>query len=203
MATTKFSDTRLEAVCRRVRFTGMADIMFDRYAGDNNTKLSWAEKIYLIPGTRTICLPTINLVSLLSSHNTNSAPKRLRDARQFKKICNACLSFLQIRGIEHSQYIGFTRDGAPITIGNIGEAKDEESGLYLHRSVARLDKGIPNPKERPALPTPWELTFNLTIYPNKEIKEAEVKNLLEEAGLAIGIGTYRGVFGKYQVTAWE
>ena len=37
----------------------------------------------------------------------------------------------------------------------------------------------------------------------KEIKEQEIKNLLTEGGMAIGLGTFRGVFGKFEVTRWE
>jgi hypothetical protein len=198
------SDTRLEVVKRRVTFTGLADVMFDRYAGDNSTKLEWHQKIYLVPDTSDLCLPTLNIVSLLSAHNTNSAPKRLRDKRKYKDIANANLSFVVISGDEDSpSNIRFRRNGVPISVGKFGEARDPKSGLYLHRAVARLDKGIPNPKERPTLPLPWELTFTLSILPNKEIKEQEIRNLLDEAGLAIGVGTWRGVFGKYQITQWE
>ena len=196
------SDTRLDVITRNVRLRGLAPVMFDRYAGDNTTKLSWHEKIYLKPGTSTVVLPSTNLMSLLSAHNTNSAPKRLRDARQFKKICNACLSFVNITAPDGGIDIPFLREGIPVEVGAFGDSKDEQSGIFLHRAVARLDKGIPNPKERPVLPAPWELEFNLTIYPNKEIKEAEIKNLIEDAGIAIGIGTYRGVYGKFFVEAW-
>jgi hypothetical protein len=66
-----------------------------------------------------------------------------------------------------------------------------------------LDKGIPNPKERPVLPLPWEIEFDLTIYPNKEVKEMEIKNLLSEGGMAIGLGTFRGVFGKFVIDKWQ
>lgn len=178
--------------------------MFDRYAGDNKTQLAWHQKLYLIPGTSRLCLPTANMSSFLSAHNTNSAPKRLRDARQFKKIANACLSFVQTVGCETSPTnIPFLRDGKDIEVGKFSDDRDELSGIYLHRSVARLDKGIPNPKERPVLPLPWALRFKLVIYPNKEIKEQEIHNLFEEGGLAIGIGTFRGVFGKFLVTEWE
>jgi hypothetical protein len=77
------------------------------------------------------------------------------------------------------------------------------SGIYLDRRVARLDKGIPNPKERPVLPLPWELKFTLKIYPNREIKEQEIKNLFTEGGLAIGLGTFRGLFGKFEIFEWD
>lgn len=197
-------DTRLEVVKRTVTVKGITPIMFDRYAGDNNTKLEWSQKIYTVPGTSILSLPTSNIVSFLSAHNTNSAPKRLRDARQFKKICNACLSFTMIEALEgDTQYIPFLRKGEPIRVGNFGDEKDELSGIYLDRRVARLDKGIPNPKERPVLPLPWSLSFSLTILPNKEIKEQEIQNLFIEGGIAIGFGTFRGVFGKFEVVGWE
>jgi hypothetical protein len=177
--------------------------MFDRYAGDNKTQLEWTQKVYLVPETNILCLPTTNIVSFLSSHNTNSAPKRLRDARQFKKIANSCLSFVLISGDGEKDFIPFTRNGAEISVGKFGDRKDELSGIYLDRRVARLDKGIPNPKERPVLPLPWELSFTLSIFPNKEIKEQEIMNLFVEGGIAIGLGTFRGVYGKFEVSRWE
>ena len=198
------SDTRLEKVTREICLTGLTDIMFDRYAGDNKTQLVWNQKIYLMPGTNILALPTSNIVSFLSAHNTNSAPKRLRDVRQFKKVANACLSFVIIQGAErHRQYIPFLRDGKEIAVGEFGDDCDSSSGIYLDRRVARLDKGIPNPKERPVLPLPWELKFSLSILPNQEIKEQEIQNLFQAGGLAIGLGTFRGVYGKFEVTGWE
>ena len=204
MAKSTASDTRNQTVKRTVILKGLSDIMFDRYAGDNKTQLMWNQKIYLIPDTDILCLPTSNIVSFLSAHNTNSAPKRLRDARQFKKIANACLSFVIIQAENApSHYIPFLRDGKPVRVGNFGDEMDKQSGLYLDRRVARLDKGIPNPKERPVLPAPWELRFNLSILPNGEIKEQEILNLFKEGGLAIGLGTFRGVYGKFEVSSWE
>ena len=204
MAKSTKSDTRLEITERKITLSGLTDIMFDRYAGDNKTQLEWTQKIYLVPETNILCLPTTNIVSFLSSHNTNSAPKRLRDARQFKKIANACLSFVNItsNGTE-KDYIPFMRNGKEIQVGKFGDRKDDLSGLYLDRRVARLDKGIPNPKERPILPLPWELSFTLSIFPNKEIKEQEIMNLFTEGGIAIGLGTFRGVYGKFEVKKWE
>ena len=204
MSISQKSDTRLEIVERKVTLSGITDMMFDRYAGDNKTQLDWTQKIYLIPGTDVLCLPATNIISFLSSHNTNSAPKRLRDARQFKKIANACLSFVTVRATgQDRDNIPFARDGQEIRVGKFGDRKDELSGIYLDRRVARLDKGIPNPKERPVLPLPWGLSFTLSIFPNKEIKEQEILNLFNEGGIAIGLGTFRGVYGKFEVSCWE
>lgn len=204
MTTATKSDTRLNTITRRVALTGLTPVMFDRYAGDNQTKLSWEQKIYLKPGTSDLCLPTLNLVSFFTAHNTNSAPKRLRDKRMYKGICNAILSFVNITAADgDTESIPFLRNGKPIKVGTFTDRNDPESGIYLHRAVARLDKGIPNPKERPVLPLPWAIEFDLTIYPNKEIKEQEIKNLLSEGGMAIGLGTFRGVFGKFEIAKWE
>ena len=67
------------------------------------------------------------------------------------------LSFVSIR----EQFIPFVRDGKPITLGKFDGDKDPVSGCYVHRSVARLDKGIPNPKVRPVLPLEWALSFTM------------------------------------------
>lgn len=203
MTISKKSDTRLDVVTRSVTLSGTRPIMFDRYAGDNQTKLDWSQKIYL--NGKTLTFPIINILSLLTAHNTNSAPKRLRDKRKYKDICNACLSFVNITNKDNETlgYIPFLKKGNEITVGKFADDVEPESGLYLHRSVARLDKGIPNPKERPVLPLPWELAFNIEISPNKEIKEQEIMNLISEAGLAIGLGTFRGVFGKFSIIGWD
>lgn len=204
MTTAVASDTRLNVVTRRVKVRGLTPIMFDRYAGDNQTRLEWHQKIYLKAGTNKLSLPALNIVSFFTAHNTNSAPKRLRDKRVYKGICNAILSFVSISGADgDTENIQFTRDGKPIDVGTFNDRKDDVSGIYLHRAVARLDKGIPNPKERPVLPLPWALEFDLTIYPNKEVKEQEIKNLLAEGGMAIGLGTFRGVFGKFVIEQWD
>jgi hypothetical protein len=203
---TEKSDTRTKAITRTVELSGLAEIMFDRYAGDNSTKLEWWQKIYQPEGSSVLCLPTLNLSSFLAAHNTNSAPKRLRDKRKYKDICNACLSFVAIYGPEeHPDMIPFLREGKPIITGPVGpsDKRDSISGLRLHRAVARLDKGIPNPKERAVLGLPWSLRFTLSILPNREIQEQEIRNLFEEGGLAIGLGTFRGVFGKFAVSFWE
>jgi hypothetical protein len=190
-----------DIITRKVVLCGIKDIMFDRYAGDNKTQLEPHQKLYLQPGKGfpIIGLPAANIMSFLSAHNTNSAPKRLRDKRQYKDIANACLSFLDIK----QTFIPFMRDGEPIRFGSFKDDKDELSGAYVHRSVAKLDKGIPNPKVRPVIPTPWEVEFDLTLFPNKEIKEQEILNLLEDGGRALGFGTYRGVFGKFYVKSWS
>jgi hypothetical protein len=188
-----------EIVTRKVKLEGLTDIMFDRYPGDNDTRLEPHQKLYLQPGeSRVIGLPSLNIMSFLSAHNTNSAPKRLRDKRRYKDICNAMLSFVSIR----EQFIPLVRDGRPIVLGTFEGDKDPVSGCYIHRSVARLDKGVPNPKVRPVVPLDWGLEFTMDIFPNRWLKEVDILNLIEEGGRALGLGTFRGVFGKFRVKEW-
>lgn len=189
-----------EIIERKVALCGTKPIMFDRYAGDNNTKLEPWQKLYLQPGdSRVIGMPAANIMSFLSAHNTNSAPKRLRDKRKFKDIANACLSFVEIG----EDFIPLLRGGSPIIFGKLQDDVDPLSGIWIHRSVARLDKGIPNPKERPVVPLEWKIAFTIRVYPNREIQEQEIINLFEEGGRALGLGTFRGLFGKFIVEAWE
>lgn len=199
--TEKVRVTKLtEPIVRQVRLRGLTEIMFDRYAGDNKTKLEPWQKLYLKPGnSKIIGIPSLNIMSFLTAHNTNSAPKRLRDKRQYKDICNSCLSFVSIT----PAFIELVRDDGPIVFGKFQDEVDQKSGVYIHHAVARLDKGIPNPKERPVVPLPWAIEFQLTLFPNKEIKEVEIQNLIEEGGQALGLGTFRGVFGKFMVEKWE
>src|SRR5574343_1616245 len=137
MTTATKSDTRLNTVTRRVVLTGITPIMFDRYAGDNKTRLEWNQKIYLKNGTPNLCLPTLNLVSFFTAHNTNSAPKRLRDKREYKGICNAILSFVNFTSSSGDpEVIEFTRNGKPIQVGTFTDSVDETIGIYLPRAVA-------------------------------------------------------------------
>lgn len=211
MATQTETKTRSEAgtrdvIRRAVLIHGLTPIMFDRYPGDNDTKLEPWQKLYLAgPKGRTVCLPSGNIMSFLSAQQTDSAPKRLLDSRKYKRFALAAGSFVQIG----PEMIPFTREGKPIEFGRFdsknadGNECDDLSGIYVRRDVARLEKGIPNPKVRPVLPTPWELAFNVTIFPNREMQEQQLLNVFTEGLLCLGLGTWRGRFGKATVIEWK
>ena len=197
--TVAVSKTKIETETRKIVLEGKTPLMFDRYPGDNDTKLEAHQKLYYRPGTKEVIIPSLNIMSFLSAHNTNSAPKRLLDKRKYKDAANACLSFIQIA----PELIPILREGKPIVFGKFDGDVDAKSGIFIHRSVARLDKGIPNPKERPTIPLPWGIEFEMTIYENQEIQEQQIMNLVERGGMALGLGTFRGVFGKFKVDKWE
>ena len=191
----------VELVKRRVTLEGLAPIMFDRYPGDNDTKLEPWQRLYLKDiKDPVVGLPSLNIMSFMSAQNTKSAPKRLLDPRKYRKVADAFLSFVMVT----PDFIPFTRDGKEIKLASkLENGPDPVSGIYVHRAVARLEDGIPNPKARPTLPLPWSLSFMLTMFPNKEIQETQVANIMKDGGIALGLGTWRGVFGKFAITGWE
>jgi len=192
-------EKNLEGLTRKVSLVGLADLMFDRYAGDNKTELRVEDKMYFAQDGRTLVIPAANISSLLTAQNTPSAPKRFLDSRKYKQVAQGILSYTVIQ----PQLIPITRNGKEIKFNEFINDADKSSGVYIHRAVARLDKGIPNPKVRPTLALPWELNFDLLYYPNEEVQEDMIRNLLIKGGLSIGLGTFRGVFGKFRVATWE
>jgi hypothetical protein len=204
-AQTAETKTRLEqgtrsVVVREVTLRGLRPVMFDRYPGDNTTALEPWQKLYLGGEMgRTICLPSANIMSFLSASNTASAPKMVMDKRKYKDFAAACGAYVLV----DPMMIPFTRDGQPIEFGMLDGDTDKTSGIYIDRRVARLKDGIPNPKVRPVLPLPWALTFKLTLLVNKVVQETLLMNVMAEGLLSLGLGTYRGQFGKCEIEKWE
>ena len=184
---------------RQVTLKGIADLMFDRYAGDNKTELTVEKKMYFASDGESLMMPSANIISLLTAQNTPSAPKRFLDKRVYKSMAQSLLSYIAIAPFE----IPITRNGKQIVFNGFDGEEDKKAGIYIHRSVARLDKGIPNPKVRPVVRAPWEINFTLTIYPNDDFNEELVHQLIQKSGIAIGLGTFRGVFGKFEITQWK
>lgn len=177
---------------RQVTLTGITEILFDRYPGDNTTELTPDKKLYLLPD-KTIVLPALNIISFLTAINTESAPKLLMDTREYKNICAALLASIQIS----PNYIPFLRDGRQLKFGEFVDDMDTVSGIKVVYHVARLAKGIPNPKVRPMLGLPWSLEFSMTVLPHPELNIDQIQNLFEDGGLRLGLGTFRKAFGKF------
>jgi len=205
-AKTRSEQGTRDLVCRKVTIRGLTPVMFDRYPGDNDTKLTPSQKLYFGDDGKTLVLPSTNLMSFLSAKNTDSAPKRLLESRKYKKFTEACAAYVSIKAVgdEYNEDLNFMRDGKPIVFTKFGE--DEicpTSKVFIKRNVARLEKGIPNPKVRPVLPLPWSITFSFSLFPNEQIQEQQIKNVIQKGGYAVGIGTWRGRFGKFEVIEWE
>lgn len=182
---------KIREVKRKVVLQGLTPILFDRYSGSNKEVLAYEDKVYL--DGKKLVLPATNVLSFLSSQNTESAPQRVI-GRGWKEVAKAAQSFVRIS----PQLIPFSRDGSELTIDN--------AGLEKHVAVARIMKGklaVPNPKERPMLGLPWSLEFDLVLLETPSLPEHKLRELFELGGQAIGLGTFRGVFGKFCVEKWE
>lgn len=181
----------IKTITRNVTLTGLTPILFDRYSGNNKEQLAVMDKVYT--DGEYLVLPSTNRLSFLSAQNTESAPKRVI-GRGYKEVCKASQSFVTIEPFN----IPFIRDGKKI--------KADSKNLTVHQAVAKIMKGslaVPNPKERPMLNAPWELSFKITLMETPELNEVLLKKLFEKGGIAIGLGTFRGVFGKFKVSQWE
>jgi hypothetical protein len=183
---------------RKVKLQGLTDMMLDRYAGDNKTQLPVEAKMYFLKGSTALCLPAINLQSFLSAKNTTSVSKMV-GGKMWGAMADAMLSYVQI----NPQSIPLTRNGQPIVFNGFSNGHDKTAGIYVHKSVARLKGGIPNPKERPTIELPWELEFSICLIKNDTVDETLLQTAFIKGGLAMGLGTFRGLFGKFEVVAWD
>lgn len=187
-----------KTVKKHVTLTGRNAILFDRYSGDKTTKLTPEQKVYL-GAQGELVLPALNLLSFLSAQNTRSAPKAIYDPRKYKQICYALGSSVEI----NPDPIPFQREGALIIPSGYNEdGWDEKAKLQLRRDTPRLPNGIPNETTRPMLALPWELEFDLTIFPDEDLSMEMIENVFSIGGLKVGLGTFRGVYGKFDFS-WK
>ena len=183
-----------ETIKRNVKLIGKRPIMFDRYPGDNKTQLPPEEKFYYERGTKKLVIPSTNILSLLGAQNTDSAAK-LEVGRGYKAIAKACYGFVSIDPID----IPLSEGGKQMTFKGWGDK------MYVDDwHVPRVKGGIPQPTKRPVIEVPWELEFELTLFSNGEgLDEHLLKRLFVRGGEAIGLGSFRGAFGKYAVESWK
>jgi hypothetical protein len=120
----------------------------------------------------------------------------------YKTVCNIFQSFVRIVPFD---YIPILRNGKPIHFGKFEDnGVDKRSGMVIDKDTARLPKGgLPNPKERPLLPMPWSLKFELQCYENDVVNEDTLQRIFYEGGMFIGFGTYRGRYGKFSIEDWK
>lgn len=183
---------------RSVTLVGIRPLMMDRYPGDNKTELLPEQKMYFLPDGKSLCVPAKNLMSFLSAINSGSAAKTL-GGRQYKALASALCGFVAFDPFK----IPITREGKQIVFGGFSNDRDDDNGIYVDRDVARLKNGIPNPKIRPVVELPWELSFTIQLFKNDVFDEVLLKSLFERGGIAIGLGTFRGTYGKFLVDTWE
>ena len=171
-------------------------IMFDRYLGPD-AEVADQDKMYL-QTDGSVYIPALNLISFLCSVNSRSAAKALYDSRKYKEKAAALLGNVIITPAE----IPITRNGEPVRwTGSFDESPTSgPSGIVLTHHVARLKGGIPNEKRRPLVLAPWEATFQICLFRNRWVPPVELQWLIEEGMRLIGLGTFRGIYGRAAVS---
>ena len=172
--------TTLGITKRNVKLAGLRPLMFDRYAGDNKTQLEPEQKLYLL-GDSTVVLPTANVMSFLGAQNTESAAKRFL-GKGWRSAAAGLTSFVTI----DPDPLVLTRNGKPIKFEGFDTEPGGKLGAYIHKAVARLPKGIPNPKARPVIALPWELSFEITLMQNPDVDETLLRAVQWVLGTELG-----------------
>jgi|688.fasta_scaffold595981_1 hypothetical protein len=178
------------AISIACKLIGVRPLMFDRYAGDNNTQLPVHEKMYLDQDRR-LTLPAVNLFSMLCAENTKSVCRQFF-GKSGKTIGLGMASYVTISPFE----IPICDDSGPIVFTGFNKQ------VYEHRTVARLAKGVPNPKHRPVVAMPWNLQFTLQYIENKYCSLENLRQALTMGGM-LGVGTFRPFFGRYEVEQFK
>ncbi len=173
-----------------VEFEGVRPMMFDRYAGDNNTSLPVPEKMYL--EGRHLIMPSTNIYSLLCAKNGESVCKRFFGGTAGKDIGLGISSYTSIEPFE----IPILCNGKQIEFNGFNEQ------IFIHHGVARLLHGVPNPKERPTLALPWTIKFEMEYIENKLCTLENLRQALAKGGI-IGLGTFRPYFGRYELAQFD
>ena len=173
----------------KVQLSGIRPLMFDRYAGDNNTTLPPEAKMYL--NGDLLIMPAINILSLLQAQNTSSVCRQFF-GKSGKMIGMGIASYTNIKPFE-----------IPL-LDKKGQIKFTgwNDQIRIHDSVARLKGGIPNPKKRPLLELPWRIEFEIEYQDNRYCTLENLHQAVEMGG-TLGLGTFRPMFGRYELTGWE
>lgn len=181
----------------QITLTGITPIMFDKFESISGPAKRSPEQLLHLDGNKLV-FPSLGIYSFLGARNTTSAAKLLL-GKKAGPICDATLSAVTVT----PDLIPFTSRGKPVIVGefrqnNAGELVDKTSGMIVTLLVARLPKGIPNPKARPILRPPWELQFSLELYPGTPMTLPILKTLFEDGGRRVGLGTFRPFFGRFE-----
>jgi len=191
MAKTK---SKNESNTRKLTWVGKRGYIANRYPGSNKVKLPVAERLYYDEDGKSLVIPSLNIMSFLAATKTNSCVRLLTSGRGMARLSHFINSFVSIE----PYLIPMTRNGKQIVFKGMGN-----NGIHEFHASPVLDGGKrpDEPPVRVMIDLPWELEFDVTIHPNNQgIDWILIGNFFEEGGYAVGLGSFRSVFGKGLVT---
>lgn len=190
-------ETKKEEI--RLRLNGWADIMFDRFYGQEKDTRPPEQKFYLDNNNR-IVLPAENIYSFLFAENPPGCAKAF-EGKRGKEYIRIGRAFVFI---DPGDIIPFKRDGKDIIFEGF---EGHEDIYYITEFAPRTKQGNlsikQNMKQRPALKTPWSIEFAVTIFKNSTINRERIYNWFSRGGIELGIGTYRPRYGSFEVEVIE
>jgi hypothetical protein len=184
--------TQLKQEQITIKLSGLCDIMFDHFYGQEKDTRPPEQKFYLTEVNK-IVLPTENLYAFLFAENPAGCARS--EGKQGKDYIRTGYSHVVI---DPADFIPFQRDSKDIVFTDW----DNEDSYYISEFTprTRASGGLSikqNLKKRPVLKDPWALTFTITIIKNNLIDSTKVFNWFDKYGITIGLGTYRPRFGRF------
>ena len=138
-----------------------------------------------------LILPSLNVSSLLTAENSKSVCRTFF-GKAGKEV-----------GLGISSYVFITPFEIPIHDGEqpiIFTGFNEQ--IYVQIHVARLAKGIPNPRHRPVIALPWFVDFTVEYVENPYCSMETLRQAFTYGG-TLGLGTFRPFFGRYELSLWQ
>jgi len=186
----------MESTTVRVKLSGLADIMFDRFIDYSKERRPPEQKLYLGEGNALV-LPQDNIDAFLFGDDPPGCARTF-EGKRGKEYMRMGAAHVFV----NTAIIPFTREGKPLIFAGF-----ENGQMWIHKGAPRTKQGSRSikqeTKERPVLRRPWELEFTLTILKNNIIDENKLHNWFEVGGMQVSLGTYRPKFGRFEVVEWE
>lgn len=179
-----------------VTLNGVADIMFDRFFDHSKNERPPEQKLYLSE-KNVVVMPAENIRAFLFGENPGGCAKTF-EGKKSKNYIRTGLGHIFIDPV----LIPFKNKNKNIVFKNF------DNGLFwVHESAPRTKSGSlsikQEMKKRPVLRMPWELDFKLSLIKNPLIDETRLYNWFNSGGLLISLGTYRPLFGRFEIKNWK
>ena len=185
-------------------------IYFDAFRGmveGKATEIAPVDKLYLTK-TQHIALPIKNLYSFLCAQNKSIGKLFFTGPTQAIHLL-AISSYILISPVkdndnnitEDGVLLPFLRKGKPIKFNGFVDGEDKKAKVRVITDKTNLKKSgltVPNIVHRPQMALPWSLQFVLTHIENEYVSFETVVKLFAKGGELLGLGGWRGLFGKFQ-----
>lgn len=172
-----------------VELKGLTPLMMDAFRGQE--EIPPEQKLYIAPDKKTVILPASNIVGFLTSKSSHSCLRVFSSNKDWKTRGPEMVGNVAVDPIE----IPLLSEGKPVVF----EGKFNEQ-VYLDERMARPSNTARVIARRPVISLPWELEFSLMVNETEFVTVSRLKDWFMRGGISVGIGAYRPMFGRFEVT---